>query len=389
MLVDLIVILAIIFAVARNWGTGFVSQFFSALGLIGGILLGRLIESYLVTLVHTPTSRIVIILICFFGLGLIGLSVGEYVGLNFKYRIHIKFFNSADNYLGSLLTVITVLAIVWLGASIVDGLPATHFRAYVQNSFVISNLNKIMPPAPNIISDLGKIIDPNGFPDVFIGSEPIPNQKVTTPTLGDLTAVVNADRTSVVRIEGNGCGGIVSGSGFVVANGLVATNAHVVAGISSPYIDDINGRHSATVIWFDPNLDLAILKTSGLAGKPLNLDLSTMLQPGKPGAVLGYPGGGPFTASPAAVMQEFEATGHNIYGNGATIRNVYAISASVIPGNSGGPLISTNGDVMGVVFAESTTYNHVGYALAMPKVASEINSAKKHQTTVSTGQCAV
>ncbi|HET8991906.1 MAG TPA: trypsin-like peptidase domain-containing protein, partial [Candidatus Saccharimonadales bacterium] len=109
---------------------------------------------------------------------------------------------------------------------------------------------------------------------------------------------------------------------------------------------------------------------------------------GTPGAVLGYPGGGNFTADPAAVMAEFRASGHNIYGNGVTLRDIYEVSANVIPGNSGGPLVERDGEVMGVIFAQSTTYNQVGYALAMQKVSNEINQAKSRMSPVSTGQCA-
>ena len=238
-----------------------------------------------------------------------------------------------------------------------------------------------------MIADLGKLIDPNGFPDVFVGTEPAPKNNVNLPSLGDLASAVSADEASVVKIQGRGCGGVVSGSGFVVGNDLIATNAHVVAGIQQPVVEDTNGTHNARVIWFDPNLDFALLRVSGLAGKPLSLN-STNAASGTPAAVLGYPGGGDFNAGPAAVMEEFNASGHNIYDSGLTLRSVYEIQATVIPGNSGGPLITENGQVIGVVFAESTTYNHVGYALTMGKVASEIQQGRNKQQTVSTGACA-
>ncbi|HET8992041.1 MAG TPA: CvpA family protein, partial [Candidatus Saccharimonadales bacterium] len=252
MLIDLLIVLIVIYAVIRNWGHGLLAQVFSALGLIGGLFFGRLIESYTIQLVHTPTSRAIITAATMLGLSLIGLSVGEYIGLHFKYKLHLKKINSADNYLGSILTAITMLLVIWLAASVIQSLPATRFKGYFRSSRIIAELNRIMPPAPNLISDLGRLIDPNGFPDVFIGSEPVPNKNVTTPSLGSLLAAVNADRPSVVKVQGTGCGGIVSGSGFVVGRNLIATNAHVVAGISSPYVFDINGRHSASVVWFDP-----------------------------------------------------------------------------------------------------------------------------------------
>jgi S1-C subfamily serine protease len=257
----------------------------------------------------------------------------------------------------------------------------------MNQSKIIAGINRVLPSAPNVIADLGKLIDPNGFPDVFIGSEPIPKGNVNLPALGSLLSAVNADKNSVVRIQGPGCGGIVSGSGFVVGTNLIVTDAHVVAGIAHPVVQDIDGTHSVQVIWFDPNLDLAVLRVNGLAGKPLALNGSNASS-GTPAAVLGYPGGGEFTASPAAVLDEFEASGHNIYDSGVTLRSVYEIQATVIPGNSGGPLVTENGDVIGVVFAESTSYNHVGYALTMSKVISEIQQARNDQRVVSTGSCA-
>jgi S1-C subfamily serine protease len=132
---------------------------------------------------------------------------------------------------------------------------------------------------------------------------------------------------------------------------------------------------------------LAILKTHNLSGSPLTV-ADTTVKNGTQSAVLGYPGGGNFTPSPAVVMEEFIATGRNIYDQGNTDRNVYEIKATVIPGNSGGPLITTNGTVIGIVFAESTTYNQVGYALATPQVLSEIHQAETRNQVVTTGSCA-
>jgi S1-C subfamily serine protease len=161
-----------------------------------------------------------------------------------------------------------------------------------------------------------------------------------------------------------------------------------VAGIAHPYVQDGNGTHSATVIWFDPNLDFAVLRVSNLSGGPLTVN-SGIVKNGTPGAVLGYPGGGPFSADPAAVSDEFDATGRNIYGTGYTDRDVYEIQANIIPGNSGGPLVNSIGDVIGIVFAESTSYNHVGYALTTNQALHELSEAEaSNQAAVGTGSCA-
>jgi S1-C subfamily serine protease len=245
----------------------------------------------------------------------------------------------------------------------------------------------VLPNAPTVIADLGNLIDPNGFPQVFIGNEPAPRTNINLPSLGSLQHAVNLDKNSVVKIEGQGCGGIVEGSGFDVGSDLVATNAHVVAGIRHPYVQDANGSHNGTVIWFDPNLDFAVLRVPNLAGQSLVLS-SSHISHGTPAAVLGYPGGGPLTAGPAAVLDEFTASGRNIYGRGNTERDVYEIQANVIPGNSGGPLVAKDGTVIGVVFAESTAYQHIGYALTTSQVSTEINQAAASDQSVSTGRCA-
>ena len=222
---------------------------------------------------------------------------------------------------------------------------------------------------------------------VFAGHEPTPKNSVGLPDLGQLQAAVDRDKASVVKVEGQGCGGVVEGSGFVVGSGLIATNAHVIAGIAKPYVQDSNGTHTATPIWFDPDLDFAVLRASNLAGHSLVIS-SSKVASGTPAAALGYPGGGSFKADPAAVLDQFTASGRNIYGNGHVNRAVYEVQADIIPGNSGGPLVGKDGSVIGVIFAQSTTYEHVGYALTTAQVSTELDQAIARNQTVTTGRCA-
>ncbi len=387
MLVDALIVLVIVGSIYRSWGSGFVRQILGTGGFFAGLLLGRFLEPHTITLAQTAEVRGIITAATILGMGLIGLGVGEYIGLTLKQHLVKIRLNHFDNSLGSVLTGVSVLLGVWLLATVATSLPSYELRSTIKSSHIISALNRVLPPAPNIIADIGHLIDPNGFPDVFIGNEPIPRGDINLPALGDLSAAVNAAKDSVVRIEGQGCGGIVSGTGFVVGEGLIATNAHVIAGIDQPYVQDANGTHKGRVMWFDPKLDFAVLRVSNLIGKPLTF-AAERAKPGTPAAVLGYPGGGKFNAGPAAVLDEFNASGHDIYGKGHTIRDIYEIKAKVIPGNSGGPLIDKSGQVLGVIFAESTTYERIGYALTRDQVVGEIQQAAKRQNTVSTGLCA-
>ena len=140
------------------------------------------------------------------------------------------------------------------------------------------------------------------------------------------------------------------------------------------------------MVLFDPSFDLAVLRVDGLTAPVLPLDPATVDR-GAQAAVLGYPGGGPFTADAAGAMALFEAQGRDIYGRGLTVRNVYEIDAQVRPGNSGGPLVLPDGQVVGVVFSRSTVDDSVGYALTSPDVLSRVAQAVPVMTAVGTGQC--
>ncbi len=389
MLFDILITLFALSAMVRGRDIGFVRQIGSTAGFFGGLFLGAWLEPHTVNLVHSQTARVIVTLVTTLGCALILLSVGEYLGMRLKRRVRLRLqrVNKLDNGLGALLGAVTLLLTAWLMASAAGALPFPALQSDLRDSRILTTLNDDLPAAPVLIAGLGHLIDPNGFPQVFVGSEPSPPANVSTPSFGNLQTAVNNDRASVVKVEGQGCGGIIEGSGFVVGPDEVATNAHVVAGIRWPYVHDGNGTHGATVIWFDPNLDFAVLRVDNLAGHPLRIS-SDQVGAGTAAAVLGYPGGGPFTADTATLLDEFTATGRDIYGQGNTDRDVYEIKANVMPGNSGGPLITGDGSVIGVVFARSSTYQQVGYALTAGQVKTEIRQAAAQNRYVGTGQCA-
>jgi len=329
----------------------------------------------------------ILALISVLGFALAFMALGEWAGLVAKYRLHeARITNRVDKVLGSLLAAMTLLAAVWLAAAIFRNIPDSGWQRQVRNSHVIAALDSRLPSAPEVLTTLSHLIDPNSFPEVFRGLEPALKTDTPLPDMGELNAAVQSARPSVVKIEGEGCNNIVEGSGFVTGNNVVVTNAHVVAGVDEPYVLDQNGKHEARVVLFDPDLDLAILRASDLAGEPLAVDLATASN-GTSAAVLGFPSGAGFTAGPGAILETFQAQGRNIYDRGQTVREVYSIKAEVVHGNSGGPIIDGDGEVIGVIFAKSVSYSSVGYALTMQQVMDKIVQARGLTAPVSTSSC--
>lgn len=385
---DIIIVAFLIASLLRGLEVGFVRQFFSTAGFIGGLLFGAWLQGRLITLVDTPASKAILAVFIVLGCALALMAAGEYIGMRLKLKLkETRLIDRVDRVTGSLLAIVTILAVVWLAAAMFRTVPSDTWNRAIGGSRIIGTLNENLPPAPNVISSLGHLINPNVFPQVFTGMEPRLQTDAPLPELGDLRYAVETARESIVKLQGQGCGGIVEGSGFVATDGLVVTNAHVVAGVSEPMVIDRSGALDATVVWFDPELDLAILRTDGLAGEPLELDPRSV--PAGTGAVvLGYPQGQGFTVSPAAVLDSFTARGRDIYNQRVTERNVYAVNADVRRGNSGGPLLDAEGAVIGVIFAQSTTQNNVGYALTPDQVTPALERSTDRHRAVDTGRCA-
>jgi S1-C subfamily serine protease len=384
--VDLLLVLFLVFSFARGYRIGLARQAGSTIGFVLGLLAGSVLASALVEHIDGALNKSLTSLFVVLGVSLLCMTIGEVLGLMLKRKLADRSVDKLDGGLGSVMAVATTLFAVWLFAAIIALGPTSQFQTTLKRSYIISSLEHSLPPASQLLSSLNKLIDPNGFPRVFSGREPSPDTQTPLPSLGSFDAVVAAARPSVVRVEGLGCGGIVEGTGFVYSDDEVVTNAHVVAGVRSPKVIDANGTHNTRVVWFDPDLDLAVLRVNGLAGEPLTINTADQ-RPGTPGVVLGYPGGGAFSAQTASVIDLFNARGRNIYGQGPIVREVYSIQAEVVPGNSGGPVLGQDGSVYGVVFATSTTYNTIGYALTGQQVAGDLAEATRSNTIQNTQSC--
>lgn len=385
-LIDVLLLIAVALSAVRGIQLGASVQLGSYGGFWIGLFLGAVVAPIIVGPIHTPLWRTVASLAILFGTATLLAGVGRRVGIKAWRTIRRAKLAAVDSGLGAGIAVIATLLGVWVIAGIAVNSPFASLSSQVANSRIVRTLDRVLPAAPSVFSRVQSFVNSQGFPSVFASLPPQLAGPVGLPDNAQVDQVVKVGEASTVKIEGVGCGQIQEGSGFLVAPNVVVTNAHVVAGIANPYIIDSHGQHHATTVFFDPRLDLAILRTQGLTEPSLTVSSQTVYRDTQ-AVVLGYPGGGPLTYGPAGVMATFNATGRDIYGQGLTTRLVYEIEAIVRPGNSGGPLLNMNDQVIGVVFSRSTTNPNVGFALASPAVDQKI-LANEHSTSgVSSGAC--
>ena len=385
--VDVVIIVVALLAAVQGARVGGLVQVCAIVGFFSGLFVGALLASQTIKWAHSPTARTAValstMLLIAFSLGMVGRIVGGMM----TSHVHAGPARSIDSVIGVAVALVAALVTVWLLASTMVNSSSVALDNAILQSRIIKALDSALPAPPTVFSQAQGFLSEEGFPPVFGALAPASARPVPLPTDASLRQAVLAAGPSTVKVEGFGCGVLQEGSGFVAAPGLVVTNAHVVAGIRQPLVQVGSTLRPVEVLYFDPSFDLAVLRVPGLTAPVLHLDPSTVPE-GTQGVVLGYPGGGPFAADGAGVMALFQAEGRDIYGHGLTVRNVYELDAEVRPGNSGGPLVLPDGEVVGVVFSRSTVDDAIGYALTSPDVLHRVANAEQARSAVGTGACA-
>jgi S1-C subfamily serine protease len=384
--VDIVVLVIVALSAISGLRRGAALQLFSYGGFWGGLFLGAVFTPTVASHFHSRTSKALIAVVLVLGMAFLLGTLGSVIGIHSGAALRRVKLGPIDSGLGVGVAVVATLLVVWIAGGLIGNSRFTGLAAAVQNSRIVRALDDVLPPTPEVFAKVETFLGQEDFPGPFIGLPPAIGQFVQLPDTSSVNRSVNAAEPSTVKVEGGACGLTQEGSGFVVANDLVLTNAHVVAGVASPEVIDQSGVHPAVPVFYDPELDIALLRVSGLDRPVLQLD-PVEVGRGQVAAVLGYPGGGPFTYGPAGVMASFDATGLDIYGNVEATRSIYEIDAVVRPGNSGGPLVEPDGLVIGVVFARSTVNGNVGYALATPAVLKQVRAAQNDTAPVSTERC--
>ena len=382
----------IVFALA-GWRRGFVAGLLSFVGFIGGGLLAAFVlPDVIVKYTDSGFIRVAVLAIAIVVSAILGQLVASFLGRRLRGGLTWRPVRLVDSLAGAALNVLAVAIVGWIVVSAVAYLPASAVTKNIRQSSVLIGLDKLVPDiARNTFTNLRDAVSATAVPRVFSGLAEFTGPDVETPDAQSVKAGgVQSARASVVQVRGDAeaCLSEISGSGFVVASGYVVTNAHVVAGVSEPRVQ-VSGQGKylqAKVVAFDPKLDFAVLLVPELRAAPLTL-ADNLAESGDPVVAVGFPGGGDLTATPARIRAVVTARGDDIYGQAGVERELYAFRGQLRPGNSGGPLLSPSGEVVGMVFGAGVGDSKTGYAITAPQLASAVRAAVTRTDEVSTGVC--
>ncbi|MEV0228524.1 MarP family serine protease [Nonomuraea sp. NPDC050786] len=391
-LLDLILIGLVVAFGISGYRQGFIIGVMSFVGFVGGAVLGVFIAppiSKAVVSGDTPQALLAIVIV------FLAATIGQFASstLGAVVRSHVTWEPAkvADAVGGTFSSALSVLVIAWLIGSLIVSTAFTPLVDQVKNSALLTTVDEAIPQgARDWQQPFKKFIDRSEFPPVFdaIGADqlidvPPPDQSVLQGSK------LERARKGIVKVQGNAesCNKHIEGTGFVYAPDRIMTNAHVVAGVTRDLqvIDSTNTPHAATVVRYNPRRDIAVLYVPGLGLPQLAFDGDGGR--GDNAIIAGFPKSKGFTAEPARIGRQLDAEGPDIYRDATVRRKVYAIRGRVLPGNSGGPLLTVDGRVYGVIFAAATNEADTGYVLTAEEVAPDAAQGRSDTTKASTQQC--
>jgi S1-C subfamily serine protease len=386
----ILILLMLVFAIS-GYRQGFVIGALSFGGFFSGALIGLQVGPLIANNFADGAIRVVVSLIAIFALAVLGQTLAGWFGTKLRRAITSRSVQQLDDAGGALVSLLAVLLVAWLVAVPLGSSSLPWLNREVRSSALLGGIDQVMPAQAKALSGaLRDTLDTNGFPDVFGGLAPTRAREVAAPdpTLATSQVVVNA-RRSVIKVLGTApsCSRRIEGSGFVYSGERVMTNAHVVAGTDKVQVESNGDRLDGTVVVYDPDRDLAVIYVPGLRA-PVMPFASARAATGANAIVLGFPLDGPFNAQSARVREVSRITGPDIYDSGDVTREIYTIRALVRSGNSGGPLVTPQGSVIGVIFAAAADDRNTGFAVTTSEAAGTAQLGVERTRGVRTGKCA-
>jgi S1-C subfamily serine protease len=384
----LLVVLVLAYALSGYW-QGFITGAFATTGLLLGGLFGVWLAP---TALGDANPSMWVSLGALFIVILsasLGQAIFQFVGSRIRDKITWQPVRAVDAVGGALLSAVAVLLVAWALGVAISGSRINGITPLVRESTVLSHVDEALPDtADGALQAFNNVVGTSFFPRYL---EPFAPERIVEVGPGPKRLLTDPDveraAASVVKIRGgNSCGRGVEGSGFIYAPNRLMTNAHVVAGVKDPEVIIGDTTLDADVVYYNPDVDVAVLAFD--SGDTAELKFDTTAAAGDGVAILGYPEDGPYDVQPGRIRSQQRLRSPDIYGNGTVIRDVYSLRGLIRPGNSGGPIVSSKGDVVGVVFAASVNDHDTGYALTADQVAAAASTGLTSSTQVSTGDCA-
>jgi S1-C subfamily serine protease len=385
---DVIIVVVLVGYAISGYFQGFVVNLVATVGLLAGGLLALAIVPKVLSGDMPTLSSSLLALGLVVGAAGIGQAVGTLVGSGLRNGLTWKPLRSLDAVGGSALSIIAVLCAAWALGYSVSGTAIPYLSTAARDSSILQRVDGVMPArATSVLRSFNHVLDSNLFPRYIDPFESEDITQVQPPDEATLASPgVGRARNSVVKILGQArCDRGIEGSGFSYADDRIMTNAHVVAGVREPTVVVGEQRLRARVVLFDRELDIAVLAVDDLGLRPLRFDDGG--RAGQPAAVLGYPENGPFDARAARIRKQIKLRSPDIYDSGQVVRETFSVRGLVRSGNSGGPLVSESGRVLGVIFAASVSDKSTGYALTATQVAKDARRGATATAAVSTGDC--
>ncbi|MFF7139878.1 MarP family serine protease [Streptomyces nodosus] len=389
-LLDILIVLVILAYAASGYRRGLVAGCVSLAGFVGGAAVGVWILPWVMDLVGVTRGTTAATVTAVFTVlvpAAVGHELAGRLALKLRRELDHGPLRVADGVGGAAANAVAVLIVAWVAASVLGASSSSLVTGAIRDSRLLAGVQNAMPDTtPAWFSRATSTLTEAGFPQVFNPFENEPAVEVAKPSGDSVTAsATNAAKLSTVKVEGASGTEGREGSGFVYAAQHVMTNAHVVAGIDHPTVrvGGVGPAYAARVVLFDPDRDVAVLYVPSLHAPVLRFDDGA--KRGDAAVVAGYPQDGGLTLRAATVAGRIQARGQNIYNTDIVTREIYSVRSTVLPGNSGGPLLTTDGRVYGVVFARSTSDQETGYVLTADEVAPDATRAARATVAVDTG----
>lgn len=389
---DVVLVVLLLTVFMRGYRNGLWIVLGMMVGAAAGALGGFYLIPYVSRWVSEPSLRVPVLLIATCLLVWVGQRIGVAIGGTVRLYVNLPALRRVDRFLGAGAAVVVSLVVFGLMALSLNALGMAPVTREINRSAVLTATDRLMPDAGQsfLAQSRSALAGLSVIPEIETPVKKVPEVSEAMPSAALETPQQDEPHIedSVVRLSGfaEQCAQTQNGTGVVVAEDRILTNAHVVAGVQEPVVETQDRQvFPGRVVHIDPVLDLAVVAVDG-ADLPV-AEHGADLEEGAAALALGFPAGGPFVAVPAQVQARGELLIGDIYGRQDSFVDIYQLNADIEPGNSGGPLVTEDGTVAGLVFARAPGSSTIGYAIAGDEFDQLLDDVENLDVPVQAGAC--